>query len=106
MHVISKKAITDFCKRNKRKDASATKAAMLAWHVEAKAARWMMWADVKARYPSADLLRNGRVVFNIRGNNYRIVTKLKFATKTNQGRVFIRFVGTHGDYDKINAEEV
>ena len=112
MHVISKKRITDFCKVNRRKDAQAARAAFLAWYTEAKTARWTKWADIKARYRSADKLSNGRVVFNICGNNYRIVTRLKFSTeasgsrKTSEGRVWIRFIGTHKEYDKINAEEV
>ena len=51
------------------------------------------------RYPSADILPGNRVVFNIKGNNYRLIVKIHY----NTGIVFIRFVGTHAEYDKIDA---
>ena len=103
MRIISKKAIVEFCRVNRRKDAPAAKTAMLAWHAEAKAAKWLKSADIKARYGSADILTADRAVFDICGNNYRIVARIKYGPK---GIVWIRFVGTHAQYDKINAREV
>jgi mRNA interferase HigB len=57
-------------------------------------------ADIKAQYRSARILRDNRVIFNIAGNKYRLVVKIHYASKT----VFIHFIGTHQEYDKIDAE--
>jgi mRNA interferase HigB len=73
-----------------------------SWYKEATDTRWHGPNDIKQRYPSADILPNNRVVFNIKGNTYRLIVKIHF----NTGIVFIRFVGTHADYDKINAETI
>ena len=59
-------------------------------------------AKLKAKYGNASILGNNRVVFNIKGNDYRLVVKINYSYRV----VYIRFVGTHADYDKINAEEV
>jgi len=58
--------------------------------------------DIKARYATASILKTGRVVFNIKGNDYRLVTQVNYAA----GIIRIRWVGTHAEYDKINAETV
>ncbi len=58
--------------------------------------------DIKAQYASASILKNRRVVFNIGGNKYRIVVKVNYPAHV----VYIRFIGTHEDYDAINAEEI
>jgi mRNA interferase HigB len=70
-----------------------------SWFHEAKNARWIHFQDIKARYASADPLSDNRVVFNIKGNTYRLVVKIHY----NTGIVFIRFIGTHAEYDKVNA---
>jgi len=59
-------------------------------------------ADIKARYRSASVLKNRRVVFNIKGNHYRLVVAIKYLFKA----VYVRFVGTHAQYDEIDAEHV
>lgn len=70
-----------------------------AWYKEATDVRWLEPNDIKQRYPSADILPGNRVVFNIKGNTYRLIVKIHF----NTGIVYIRFVGTHAEYDKIDA---
>lgn len=67
-----------------------------AWLTEAQTANWGQWADIKDRFRSADWLGNGRVVFNIKGNDFRLVVQVFF----KQGNVIIERVGTHTEYDK------
>lgn len=76
--------------------------ALKAWHAEASSAQWRTPGDIQARYHSADILPGNRVVFNIKGNQYRLVIKIHY----NTGIVYIRFIGTHAQYDKINAETI
>lgn len=76
--------------------------ALKAWYAEAVKAVWTQPADVKARYASASFLANRRVVFNIKGNSYRLIVAVAYQT----GWVFIKFVGTHAEYDAVNAETV
>ena len=76
--------------------------ALKAWEKEAEHARWQSPADIKARYRSADFLPGNRVVFNIKGNHYRLVVKIHY----NTGVVYIRFVGTHEEYNQIDAETI
>ncbi|MFM2243737.1 MAG: hypothetical protein RLZ97_2593 [Verrucomicrobiota bacterium] len=73
-----------------------------SWYKEAADTRWKDPNDIKQRHPSADILPGNRVVFNIKGNTYRLIVKIHY----NTGIVFIRFVGTHAEYDKINAETI
>jgi mRNA interferase HigB len=102
MRIISKKAIANFCAQNRRKDAASAEQQLKAWYQEAKSAQWRSPADIKAKYRSASILKNGRVVFNICGNKYRIVTRVNY----HSSKVYIRFIGTHEEYDEINAEEI
>ena len=73
-----------------------------AWAQEATRANWTQPADIKAHYGSASILKNRRVVFNIKGNDHRLVAALAFRT----GIVFVKFIGTHADYDRLDAETV
>jgi mRNA interferase HigB len=102
MRIISKKAIADFCARNRRADSEAAEEQLRAWYQEAKVAKWSGPADIKARYKSASILKNCRVVFNICGNKYRLVARINYRSF----KLYIRFIGTHKEYDKINAEEI
>lgn len=77
-------------------------AALKAWVAEAEADSWRGPDDIRRRYRSADFLPGNRVVFNIRGNRYRLVVKIHY----NTGFVYIRFVGTHADYDEIDSERI
>jgi mRNA interferase HigB len=99
MHVIARPKLKKFYERTGCEDA---KGPIDAWWYEAKKANWRSWTDIKAQYGSASVLKGNRVVFNLGGNKYRLVVKINFPTQT----VFIRFVGTHKEYDKINAEEI
>lgn len=73
-----------------------------SWYAEASRAKWKTSADIKAAYRSASFVANRRVVFNIKGNDYRLVVAVKYGI----GLMYIRFVGTHGQYDKIDVEEI
>ncbi len=73
-----------------------------AWYTETKGANWKNPVDVKAAYRNASILRNNRVVFNIKGNSYRLIVAIKYEFQI----VYIRFIGTHIAYDRIKAEEV
>ncbi len=73
-----------------------------AWYAEANAADWKSPADIRKLYRTASVLSNRRVVFNIKGNDYRLVTAINYSLRI----VYIRFVGTHKEYDRINAEEI
>lgn len=97
MRVISKKLLLTFCEKH-----PAAKQALLAWHGEAMKAAWMTPQDIKARYATASFVGNNRVVFNIKGNDYRLVVAIAYRV----GVVYIKFVGTHGEYDKIDVNTV
>ena len=99
MHIISRKTLRRFYEQPNYRDA---KGPLEAWFHEAKRANWESSADIKALYRSADILKNNRVIFNIGGNKYRLVVKINYPTKT----VFIRFIGTHKEYDRIDAEVI
>jgi mRNA interferase HigB len=73
-----------------------------AWYAEVKHATWKGTADVKRMYPSASFVVGNRVVFNIGGNKFRLVVKVKY----DFGIVYIRFVGKHSEYDRIDVETI
>ena len=73
-----------------------------AWHAMAKAASWSDPSEIKAKFATASFLPNNRVVFNISGNKYRLVVKVEYAIKA----VYIRFIGSHAEYDKIDASKI
>lgn len=73
-----------------------------AWYGEAKKAQWQGLQDIKAEYRTASILRNNRVVFNIKGNIYRLVIAVRYEFQI----AYIRFIGTHAEYDKIDAGEI
>ena len=99
MHVISRKTLREFYRRPGCEDA---KGPLEAWFYEAKHADWRSPADIKAKFRSASFLKENRIVFNIGGNKYRLVVKISYTTKT----VFVRFVGTHKEYDQVDAEVI
>lgn len=73
-----------------------------AWFKVANGANWKNPQDVKDCYRNASILKDGRVVFNIAGNKHRLIASINYPT----GVLFIKFIGTHKEYDKINAETV
>ncbi len=97
MRVIAIKPLREFWK--KYHDAEIP---IRAWYTEVKAAKWRKQNDIKEKYRSVSIIANNRAVFNILGNKYRLV----FATKYDFQIVYVRFIGTHKQYDKINAKEI
>lgn len=97
MHIVSVPSLQNF--GVKHPDA---KQAVLAWCDEVKKARWKQPADIKAHYASASILKNRRVVFNLKGNEYRLVVAVAY----NVGFVYVKFIGTHADYDAVDANTV
>jgi mRNA interferase HigB len=97
MRVIARKTLKEYAE----KEPAAAKE-LEAWFAEAKQADWKTPADIKTRYGNASILKSSRVVFNICGNKYRLVVAVHYVT----GIIFIRFIGTHDEYDKINAETI
>ena len=97
MHVIKRKTLIEFYEQPGCEDA---KGPLEVWYYEVNHAQWASPADVKSQYRSASILKGNRVVFNIAGNKYRLVVRINYESKT----VFVRFIGTHQEYDKIDAE--
>ena len=83
-------------------NAPETEQPLKAWFAETQKAQWNTPAEIKEKYRSACFVKNNRVIFNICGNKYRLIVRINYNSKT----VFIRFIGTHSEYDKINAEEI
>ncbi len=79
-----------------------TRTALQAWLKTVKSAQWSNFADVKKDFNSVDNVGNQHYVFNIRGNNHRLVVVIKFTIKW----IYIRFIGTHAEYDKIDASNI
>ena len=99
MRIISRKALRQFWEHSQYADSEQP---LRAWFREASRADWRSPAEIKAAYRSASIVGNDRVVFNIGGNKYRLVVRVNYA----YGIVYIRFVGTHRQYDRIDASEV
>lgn len=97
--MIARLKLKELYERDRCRDA---KGPVDAWWYEAKKANWQSWTDIKSQYGTATILKGNSVVFNLGENKYRLVVKINFPAQT----VFIRFVGTHKEYDKINAEEI
>lgn len=73
-----------------------------AWYNEVRRAKWTAPTNIKSQYRNASILKTGRVVFNIAGNKYRLVVHINYRA----GIVFVRFIGTHAQYDTIDAETI
>jgi mRNA interferase HigB len=97
MHLVSLPPLLNFAV--KHPDA---KQAILAWCEEVKKARWKQPADIKAHYASASILKSRRVVFNLKGNEYRLIVAVAYSV----GFVYIKFIGTHTEYDAVDANTV
>ncbi len=72
------------------------------WFDTARTSKWNSPSDVKKTYANASILKNGRVVFNIKGNSYRLVIKFNYSKQW----AFVRFIGTHSEYDKIDSDTI
>lgn len=97
MRVVAIKTLRSFWDRHP--DAEQ---ALRAWYDEACKAAWRQPSDIKAMYRSASVLKNRRVAFNIKGNNYRLIVAVAYRV----GVVYVKFIGTHAQYDAIDAETV
>jgi mRNA interferase HigB len=103
MRIIARRTLREFvASRAGHKDQSALKSALDAWFEEVRKARWKSTADVKRHYATASVVSAERVVFNVRGNRYRLIVSVDFEKQI----VWIKWLGTHPDYDRIDAEKV
>jgi mRNA interferase HigB len=91
MKAVGRKRIDEFCQRH-----ADVRSQLASWLAEAEEAEWYSPMDVKERYPSASFLGGGQVVFNIKGNKYRLDTKISYKNQV----VLIRRIGTHAEYDE------
>ena len=94
MRIIALATLRDFWKRHP--DAEIP---LRSWYTLASRSDWRHPADVKGAYRNASVVANNRIAFNIKGNDYRLIAAVHY----NRGMMFIRFVGTHREYDKIDA---
>jgi len=99
MRIIAFSRLRDFWRQSGRGDAEQ---ALRAWYAEAKKADWRTPSEVNATYGNASFVAGNRVIFNIRGNKYRLVVAVRYEFRL----IYVRFVGTHAEYDKVDAETV
>ena len=103
MRIIARRTLREYVdSRARHRDHSALKAALAAWFDEVRKARWSSTADVKRLYASASVVSADRIVFNVRGNAYRLVVSVDF----EKGIVWIKWLGTHAEYDRIDVRSV
>ena len=102
MQILSKKALRDYWEAYQGVDQPALEQALKAWSREVKKAQWSNARELKQKYRNASILRKNRVVFNICGNKYRLVVGVNYSVKV----VYIKWLGTHAEYDDVHAEEV
>jgi len=94
MRIIAKRSLLQFSKFHPE-----ARQPLLAWHEEARCAAWTAPRDIKARYASASFVGSNRVVFNLGGNKYRLIVAVAYRL----GVVYVKFIGTRLDYDRIDA---
>jgi mRNA interferase HigB len=97
MRVIAVSTLRDFWLRHREAEQP-----LKAWFDEAEKATWTQPAEIKEQYRSASILKNRRVVFNIKGNDFRLVVALSYKLQI----AYVKFVGTHSEYDRIDAETI
>lgn len=103
MRIIARRTLRDFVDGlAARKDYRAVKAAVDAWYAEVQRAVWANSADVKRRYATASIVGTDRIVFNIKGNDFRLVVSVDY----EKGIVWIKWIGSHKDYDDIDVAGV
>ena len=93
MRIIARSTLVAYYTKNPQ-----SKVALEDWYDKTKEANWQCFADIKRTFNSVDSVGNKRYVFNIKGNDFRLIVLIKFTVS----HVFIRFVGTHAEYDRIN----
>ena len=97
MRVIAKKILREFWTKH-----SDCEQQLKAWYQETSNAEWKNTNEIKLEYPTASIIGDSRIVFNIKGNSYRLIVKINF----DYQMIWIRFIGTHAEYDKINAKTI
>jgi mRNA interferase HigB len=97
MRIIAKRTLRIFWERFPEAEEP-----LQAWYREVEKEDWSDPARLKEKYRNASVVKGSRVVFNIKGNDYRLVVKINYQYRV----VYVRFVGTHVEYDKVNVEEV
>ncbi len=97
MNVISKRTLIKFYELH-----TQAKIPLEVWHADARKAEWKTPDDIKKTYASASFLADNRVVFNIKGNDFRLIVHIDYKRKI----IRVKFIGTHSEYDKINTEEI
>lgn len=97
MRIISTSTLIDYYTKHPE-----TEQPLKSWVAEVKKANWQTAHDIKAQYKNASILKNKRVVFNIKGNDHRLIVAVAFRLEA----VYIKFIGTHAEYDRINADEI
>ncbi len=103
MRIIARRTLREFvASHSGHEDQPALRAALDAWFAEVRRAKWRNTAELKRLYASASVVSAGRVVFNIRGNRYRLVVAIDF----EKSIVWIKWLGTHRAYDRIDAGKV
>ncbi len=100
MRIIAFRTLREFWES--RAEYADSKGQLEAWYREVKSAKWSSPAEIKAQYRNASILKNGRVIFNIAGNKYRLVVGINYTAQI----VFVKFIGTHKQYDKIDPETI
>lgn len=99
MRIIAFRSLRSFFENP---DYADSEIALRAWYHDVKAAEWKSPNELKQQFANASIVGDGRVVFNIKGNAYRVVVAIDYGFQI----VFIRFIGTHAEYDKINAKTI
>jgi mRNA interferase HigB len=97
MNVISKRTLILFYEKHPE-----AKTALEVWYADAKKSVWNTPDDIKKIYASASFLKDNRIVFNIKGNDFRLIVHIDYPRKI----VRVKFIGTHSQYEKVNAEEI
>lgn len=97
MRIIARRTLREFWERHPNSEQS-----LRAWYHDTHGAVWKSPADIRRKYANASILGQNRVVFNIKGNRYRLVAAISYDYQI----CYIRFVGTHEEYDRIDAERV
>lgn len=99
MRIIAFRTLREFFEKPEYSDSEVS---LRAWYYDGKIADWENSNELKKQYKNASIVGNGRVVFNIQGNNYRLVVAIDYVFQV----MFIRFIGTHKQYDKIDAKTI
>ena len=99
MRIIAFRTIREFFEKPEYADSEIS---LQAWYHDAKIAEWENSNELKQQYKNASIVGNGRVVFNIKGNDYRLVVVIDYEFQV----IFIRFIGTHKQYDKIDVKTI